>query len=172
MRNRCLLSWQMSARTSCTPQRDFACWLKTDRSAVIRTHGPSNCMEFICTDASSHDARKRGLEVVHVRPLPHCKQVVLAVLLEVGDRELIIEVRVGAEHFIEVVIVLADRGCRPQTSCAWGAASWAPRGMVPAPAPHPSSSLTITLGRNRSACPARPAGRLVETFALLQRPDR
>ena len=77
------------------------CMLVENRQKLRDTHPWPVELEFIGTDASSHDARERGLEVVCVRPPPHFEQVVLAVLLEVGDRELIIEVRVGAEHFIE-----------------------------------------------------------------------
>ena len=44
-----------------------------------------------------------------MRSPPHLEQVVLAKLLEVGDRELVEEVRVSAEHLIEVVIVLSGK---------------------------------------------------------------
>ena len=76
-------------------------------------------VELICTDASSHGARKCRLEVVCVRLPPHFGQVVLTVLLEVGERELIIEVRVGAEHFIEALSSKPDLQIagHPQTSC-------------------------------------------------------
>ena len=62
--------------------------------------------EFVGTDASLRDARERGLEVVCVRPPPHFQHIGLAKLLEFGDRQLVVEVRVGAEHFIEIIVVL------------------------------------------------------------------